>query len=151
MCYSTDVHKPFYASGFLYHSASGQILLQQLTYGDNTQFALFREKSQNGKDPQTVFQHCVEKALGIPIKTSTIHPVYDYIHHKLGEQFIFFVEVHGATPKKYDVKNKSEWLALSKLSKHAMSEQTRHDITIGERVIRSLFEAAHPQPKTKRH
>ncbi len=145
------MHKPFYASGFLYHSPSQQILLQQLTNGDDMKLALFRGKSRNGKDPQMVFQQCVEEALGVRVPASSIHPVYDYIHDKLGEHFIFYVEVADVTPKTYISKNKAEWFSLSKLSKHAMSEQTRHDIIIGERVIRSLFESAHPTPKSKRH
>jgi len=145
------VHKPFYASGFLYHSPSQQILLQQLTNGEETKLSLFRTKSHRGNDPKAVFQQCIEQALGVAIPASSIRPVYDYIHDKLGEQFIFYVEVSGATPKTYASKNKAEWFSLSKLSKQAMSEQTRHDIIIGERVIRSIFETANPQPKPKRH
>ena len=145
------MHKYFYASGFLYHSASRQILLQQLTNGDDVNLVLFRGKSQKGKDPQTVFQHCVEEALGVSIPASSIRPVYDYMHSRLGEHFIFFVEVKDATPKTYASKNKTEWLSLSKLSKHAMSEQTRHDIIIGERVIRSLLEPTRVTQYPKRH
>lgn len=132
------MHKPFFASGFLYHPASQQILLQQFTSGDDINLVLFRGKSHKGRDPQAVFQHCVEEALGVTIATSSIHPVYDYILNRLGEQFIFYVEVEDTTPKTYSSKNKTEWFSLSKLSKHAMSEQTRHDIIVGERVIRSL-------------
>ncbi|MBI5619609.1 NUDIX hydrolase, partial [Candidatus Gottesmanbacteria bacterium] len=132
------MHKLFYASGFLYHSPSQQILLQQLTSDTDAKLVMFGGRSHNGNDPQAVFQHCVEKALGVTVPASSIHPVYDYIHDRRGEHFIFYVEVAGATPKTYASKNKAEWFLLSKLSKQAMSEQTRHDIIIGERVIRSL-------------
>lgn len=145
------MHKSFYASGFLYHSPSQQILLQQLTGDTEAKLVMFRGKSYKGNDPQAVFQHCVEEALGVTVPASSIHPVYDYIHNKLGEQFIFYVEVAGATPKTYASKNKAEWFLLSKLSKRAMSEQTRHDIIIGERVIRSLMESARPPQHPKRH
>jgi len=131
------VHKSFYASGFLYHSPSQQILLQQQNH-DDAHLVLFCEKSQNGNDPQTVFQHCIEKALGITLKASSLHPVYDYVHTRLGEHFIFYVEIAGITPTDYPSGNSTEWLPLSKLSKYSMTEQTRHDIIIGERVIRSL-------------
>ena len=113
--------------------------------------ALFRGKSRNGKDPQTVFQQCIEEALGVAITASSIHPVYDYIHDKLGEHFIFYVEVSDVTPKIYASKNNTEWFSLSKLSKHEMSEQTRHDIIIGERVIRSLTDSARPPTNLNRH
>lgn len=145
------MHKPFYASGFLYHSPSQQILLQQLSNGNDVNLVLFGGKSHKGKDPQTVFQHCIEEALGVPIAASSIHPVYDYIHDKLGEHFIFYVEVADITPQVYASKNKAEWFLLSKLSKYAMSEQTRHDIIVGERVIRSLMESARPPQYPKRH
>lgn len=145
------MHKPFYASGFLYHSASQQILLQQLSTGDTVKLVFFRGKSRKGEDPQTVFQHCVEKTLGIPIPASSIHSVYDYIHNELGEHFIFYVEVATTTPGAYSSKNKAEWFLLSKLSKFNMSEQTRHDIIIGERVIRAVAESSRPPQNQKLH
>lgn len=139
------MHKSFYASGFLYHSPSQQILLQQLNNNSGTKLILFRGKSHKGNDPQTVFQHSVEEALGIPIPVSSIHPVYDYIHDQLGEHYIFYVEVADITPAAYPSNNKVEWLLLYKLSKCNMSEQTRHDIIIGERVIRSHMLPVNPQ------
>jgi hypothetical protein len=135
------MHKPFYASGFLYHQSTQQILLQHLTNdNEDSKLVFFRGKSQNGNNPQTVFRECVEEALGISIPESNIHPVYDYVHAQLGEHFIFFVEVTEVAPKTYKSKNKTEWFHLSKLSKFNMSEQTRHDIVVGERVIRALTE-----------
>jgi hypothetical protein len=131
------VQKPFYASGFLYHSSSGQILLQQFGSGNNTKLVFFRGRSHNGTTPQLVFQHSVEKALGTTIPASSIRPVYDYVHDKQGEQFVFYVEVGEIVPKTYKSKNRTEWLMLAKIDKYAMSEQTRHDIMIGGRVIRA--------------
>ncbi|MBI4066589.1 hypothetical protein HY411_02635 [Candidatus Gottesmanbacteria bacterium] len=131
------MHKSFYASGFLYHSPSRQILLQQLTRGSNTNLVLFREKSHNGQDPQTVFQHCIEKALGIKIAATSIHSVYEYVHDTLGEQFVFFIEGSGISPATYPSNTNAGWFSLAKLAKLTMSEQTRHDIIIGERVIRA--------------
>lgn len=135
------MHKPFYASGFLYHSPSQQILLQPLQKGDAVHLALFCDKCDHGKDPLTVFKHCVEQALGIRIPVRSIHPVYDYIHDKLGAQYIFYVETKGKEPKSYGGKYAAGWFPLLKLAKHKMSEQTRHDVIVGERVIRSLSAA----------
>lgn len=145
------MHKPFYASGFIYHQPTQQILLQQFKNGDETKLILFREVSNNGHDPKTVFQKCLEKTLGVSVPSKSIKPVYDYMHDQLGAHFIFFAEVSGKTPKNYTTKNKTEWCPLSKLSKLSMSEQTRHDIVVAERVIRSLFELANPAPQVKRH
>lgn len=133
------MHKSFYASGFLYHSPSRQILLHTLTQGDQTKLVLFRGQSDKGNDPQAIFQHAVEKTLDTTIKASTIHAVYDYMHNRLGEHFIFYAELTGVTPKSYKTDTHTGWIPLAKLSKYPMSEQTRHDIMIGERVIRSLI------------
>jgi hypothetical protein len=135
--YSESVKKPFYASGFLYHEPTGQILLQQFGTGDDSKLTFFRGSSNNGESPEIVFQRSVEKALGTTIPASSIRPIYDYVHEKQGEQYVFYVDVPGVTPKEYKSKNKTEWYPLSKISKYDMSEQTRHDIMIGERVIRA--------------
>lgn len=130
LCYSRGVHKPFYASGFLYHSGSQQILLQQHSKNETT-LRLFGGISRKKNAPSIVFQRYVEKALKCRIPADSIHPVYDYIEDTLGEQFIFFVEVT-------DVALGAGWFSLSKLNKQTMNEQTRHDVIVGERVIRAL-------------
>lgn len=134
------MHKTFYASGFLYHPASKQILLQQQAHGEEVKFALFRGKSDKGSDPQAVFQQCIEETLGSPVKSSAIRPVYDYMHEKFGMHFIFYIEITEVTLKKLKSKEETAWVSLAKLSKINMSEQTRHDIIVGERVIRASQE-----------
>lgn len=143
------MHKPFYASGFFYHPASQQILLQQQIHGDEVKFVLFRGKSHNGTEPQTVFQECVQDALGTSVDITQIRPVYDYVHEKFGMHFIFYIEVTGVLPQKLTAKQQAQWISLSKLTKHNMSEQTRHDIIVGERVIRALHEQKEPNSPTK--
>lgn len=134
------MQKPFYVSGFLYHSSSQQILLQQLSNKDGTHFALFRKKSVNGDDPITVFHQCIEGELGEKVSLSAIYPVYDYVHESLGEHYIFFAEVSGNSLKKYEKEDTSQWMPFSKFEKYPMGSQTKHDITIGQRVIRSRQE-----------
>ncbi len=137
------VHKSFYASGFLFHSGSQKILLLQPHNNNDTKLLLFGSKCHIGNDPATEFQHYIGKALGITIAASSVHPVYDYMHDTLGEHFIFFIEVPDMSQACYPSNTKAEWFSLSKLSKLNMSEQTRHDIIVGERVIRSLTAPAH--------
>lgn len=143
------MHKSFYASGFFYHSASQQILLQQQIHGDETKYVLFRGKSDKGSDPQTVFQQCVEEVLGSSIDASSIRPIYDYVHEKFGTHYIFYIEVTDIIPKKFTNKDQTKWIPLSKLTKHNMSEQTRHDIIVGERVIRASNEQEVTQSAAK--
>ena len=132
------MHKSFYASGFLYHSPSQQILLQQSTHKNLLNFDLFKGKGHNNTDPKIVFQQCVEKALGLSIAPSSVHAVYDYVHDTDGVQFIFYIEVKKNIPDE-------GWILLSKVSKYSMSEQARHDIIIGERVIHSHMPAVNPK------
>lgn len=145
------MHKSFYASGFLYHLPSNQILLRKLTKGDKDVFLLFRRRSFKNYDPQTVFLREVETRLETSISSSSINTVYDYIHSSLGEHYIFYVELKGKVPASYQVNNLSGWFPLAKLSKYPMSEQTRHDIVIGERVIRSLVQPPPEQTYATRH
>lgn len=90
----------------------------------------------------------MEKALGKPIAASAIHEVYDYIDESLGEQFIFFIDASDISPDAYPSMPNVAWFPLAKLTKYTMSEQTRHDIIVGERVIRALRETAHSAPQT---
>lgn len=109
----------------------------------DTKLLLFGSKCHQGDDPATELRHSIGKILGLTIAASSIHPVYDYVHDTLGEHFIFFIEVPDMSQECYPSDTKAEWFSLSKLSKLDMSEQTRHDILIGERVIRSLTAPAH--------
>ena len=136
------MHKSFYASGFLYHLHSRQILLRKQHSGNEVSHVLFRGKCHKNQDPQLVFQRSLEKTLGVAISAATIRPVYDYIHEDLGEHFIFYVEITDVTLPNYISMYQIGWLPLSKLAKYLMNEQTRHDLLIGERVIRSINEAA---------
>lgn len=138
------MHKSFYASGFFYHSASQQILLQQQSYGEEIKFVLFRGKSDKKSEPLAVFKKCVEEAIGSSIDASHIRPIYDYVHEKFGTHYIFYIEVTDIIPKKLTNKEQTKWISLSKLTKHNMSEQTRHDIIVGERVIRASMEQSAP-------
>ncbi len=146
------MQRSFYVSGFLYHSPSHQILLQLLRDEDDLNFTLFQGKSSNRRiEPHILFQHCVEKSLGITIPLSSIHPVYDYIHKKFGEQYIFYAEMAESTSATRSFGDNIEWLLLSKLNKYVMSDQTRHDIIVGERVIRAIVESALPPSPYKLH
>lgn len=134
------MHKHFYASGFLFHGGTEQILLQQVETNDTSTLTFFRAKSRKKDMLRTVFQRCVQKTLGIPIADASIRPVYDYVHENLEEHYIFYVEMKHVTPT---TKN-TAWFPLSKLAKQPMSEQTRHDIIVGIRVIGATLYSSNP-------
>lgn len=96
-----------------------------------------------------VFQKCIEEAVGYSINASSVRPIYDYVHEKFGAHYIFYVEVTEVIPKKLANREQTKWIPLSKITKHNMSEQTRHDIIVGERVIRASMEQAAPAVSAK--
>ena len=130
------MYKYYFTSGFLYHPSSEQILLEKVTENNQTELVLFRGKSSKGNSHKKVFQLAVEKSLQITIPLSSIKEVYDYIHNTLEKRFIFYVEFKDEIPVSQNTKN-SGWFQLTKLSKYPMSEQTQHDIIVGQRVIRA--------------
>lgn len=140
------MHKGFYASGFLYHSPSQQILLQQFDHDDPDGFCLFVGKNRPGEDAITTFQRIVHEELGLKIPTSSIHPVYDYFHEDLKmDHYIHYAEVtHMSVGSK--LPKRSGWVSLKKLSKVKLAAQIRHDIIIGERVIRASAEEQARKP-----
>lgn len=145
------MHKVFYASGFIYHSPSRQILLQQFQNGEDLKLTLFRGKSRKGEDPLAVFRRCIHETLGVNLDNASIMPIYDYIHDTLGDHFIFYVEVSDTVlPSQYSNDNVA-WFSLTKLSKLNIAEQTKHDIIVGERVIRAAEELKQPPAAIKHH
>lgn len=126
-----------YASGFLYHKPSGRILLQQIQQGADVSFTMFRRKCGSGNNPRQVFRRYVEFTLKRTVADATVVQVYDYIRTGVGKHIVFYVETADITPDTLPSGAGSEWLLLAKLSKYPMSEQTRHDIIIGGRVIRA--------------
>ncbi len=131
------VHNSFYASGFLYHPSSGQILLRKHSLENDQYLSFFRVKSEEVCDPKKLFQTWVEKTLQVRIPLDIIHPVYDYVHAVQGQNYLFCALVTGECAD-YQKTKDSQWIPLSKFTKYSMDLQTKHDIIIGERVIRLL-------------
>jgi hypothetical protein len=141
------MRKSFYASGFIYHTPSRQILLQQLTDTEGTPLIMFRAKGNEGESPQMVFVRSIKETIGISIDINSVKPVYDYVNGAQGDQYIFYVDI-TSSPEPSSFKNQTVgWYPMAKLSKLHLEEQTRHDIIIGERVIRAQAESDNPQPR----
>lgn len=119
-----------YFSGFLYHPASQQILLQQNLAEAPLTWTLLG--SANVKDFQTV---CA-KLLNVKLPPKNILPIYNYIH-KGTKYFVSYTEIKDL--KDYPAKGKLcfTWLTLKQISKLPLSEQTKQDIIVGRRVIDS--------------
>ena len=133
------MHKSFYASGFLYHSPSQQILLQVDNTHDTLSYSLFSGIGSIEESAPSVFQRILQQDLGVLIPLTSINPIYDYYYAKFGKNhFIQYAQVENmALHETSPTRCTTGWIALKKLSKCTLTEQIRHDIIIGERVIRA--------------
>lgn len=132
------MHKVFYASGFLFHLPTQQILLQ--LNGSSVYWSLFGGEKKNSHNPKAVFQSVVYEHLHIKLLQQAIHSVYDYMHPLLGKNhFIFYAEIAQARSKfKLKKDHSVKWFTFRQLYKLPLTEQTKHDITIGQRVVDAL-------------
>lgn len=130
------MHKGFYASGFLYNPKTEQILLQQQgpTISMSSPWFLFETNYKEDEEPETLFKQIILKALDIQIKT--VHPIYNYFNELLEKQHAL---VYGTVGKKQQFNAKDNcvfmWFSFKEIHKLNLSEQTKHDIVVGQRVI----------------
>ncbi|PIR79860.1 MAG: hypothetical protein COU25_02940 [Candidatus Levybacteria bacterium CG10_big_fil_rev_8_21_14_0_10_35_13] len=131
------MHKDFYASGFLYHPRSQQILLQQKNTAKNlANWSLFGGKNLKGETAEQTFKRIIDKILNLKSKQTTIHSVYSYFHKDLHKNhYIFYTKINKLeqySPIKDAV---FAWFKFSQIIKLNISEQTKQDITVAKRVI----------------
>jgi hypothetical protein len=134
------MHKTFYASGFLYHSSSQQILLQQHTYSSSSLslWSLFGESYTEKEEAQSVFKKTIDDLLGIPL--DIVYPVYSYFNESAkANQVIFYSEVESL--QQFPAKNGRifEWFSFKTVLKLPTTKQTKHDIVVGQRVINAAL------------
>ncbi|EKD87081.1 MAG: hypothetical protein ACD_37C00049G0002 [uncultured bacterium] len=135
------MHKDFYASGFLYHPRSQQILLQQSTDpSDQQKWTLFEGKRLLDESSEIAFKRIALEVLNIRLSLSSVHPVYEYFHSQKGRnQSITYGEVK--TQKKFTVSKGRlfGWFTFRQIARLGLSEQTKQDLTVGQRVIDSAL------------
>lgn len=130
------MHKDFYASGFLYHSPSRQLLLQQPTSITNpiSSWSLIGGIGFEGEDPKETFQNSV--FLLLDIKITIVHPIYFYQRTDTDRtRYIHYSQVR----KRQDFSSKNgvsfAWFSMRQIIKMHLPAQTEQDITVGIRVI----------------
>ena len=138
------MHKDFYASGFLYNLSSQQILLQQLN--SSPHWLIFKGEKEDSTTPTEVFQRVIFQELHIKLQPDSILPVYDYFHKELKKtHYIVYAEI--STPN-LKLKPKEgqilEWFKFKQIYKLPLKEQTRQDITVGQRVIDAMARSLLP-------
>jgi ADP-ribose pyrophosphatase YjhB (NUDIX family) len=142
------VHKPIYASGFLYHLATQQILLQQAHLGDDsiTPWTMFGGKNQEGEDAATTFQRIIREETHIDLEAKNILPVYDYIrdiHDTI--HYILYAEVPTLYMFPPNKEKAFSWFTYKLTNKLHFEDQTRQDIIVSERVIKAVARSHEPE------
>lgn len=130
------MHKNFYASGFLYHPPSQQILLQQESPIANisSSWLLFKELYLGEEEPETLFKNTIFKLLDIEI--GTVYPIYSYLDDTTNEfQYILYSQLRKF--QNFFSRNGLifTWFSFKEILKLKITEQTKHDIVVGQRVI----------------
>jgi hypothetical protein len=130
------MHKDYYASGFLYHPSSEQILLQQSSSIASTSspWSLFGGLYLEEEKPEAFFKNIIFKLLDIEI--NVVHPIYSYFdENKDKDQYIGYSSVN--TFKDFSSKDGMTfaWFSFKEVIKLQATTQMKHDIVVGKRVI----------------
>ena len=125
-----------YASGFIFHPPTQQILLQQTS--PETVWSLIGGTHVSTETAEKAFQRIVKSVLKINIALSSIHPIYAYIREDMGRKHsILFAEILDI--KKIPTKKGTlfTWFSRKQITKLPLDPQTKQDIIVGQRVIDS--------------
>lgn len=133
------MHKTFYASGFLYHPKSEQILLQQKNSAEqNPAWSLFGKKVLKNKSGEQTFIDVFFEKLSIKLPVKNINTVYTYSDENKGLKYnIYYAEVKRLHKPSDTSLNEFGWFNFKQIQKLNLTEQTRQDILIGQRVVDS--------------
>ena len=142
MCYNVSVHKPFYASGFLYSLKTHQILLLKDQQKDDikSQWSTLGGESKEGEDTQIAFQRIIHELLNLNLKIKYIYPIYDYFHDTRDKiNYVFYAEVKKTPNFNRSKENTLSWVTFSETLKFLFSAHTKQDVIVGERVINAKW------------
>lgn len=133
------MHKDFYASGFLFHPPTRQILLQQQKSNSETSspWSMFEAKNLPKKSAEQTFQHFIHKLLHVRIRLDSIYLAYTYFCKDVKKnRFIVYAELKK-TKDFSSKKVKFGWFTFKQVIKLKLDNQAKHDIVVAERVIAS--------------
>lgn len=126
-----------YASGFLYHAKTDQILLQQLPTSDSSPvWSLFSTTEPKQAAPEKIFAALIKKVLKIPLDPKKIHEVYTYATKKGdGDCAILYAEITKMQEFKPVKGTRFAWFSRKQITKLPLSSQSKQDVIVGTRVI----------------
>lgn len=135
------MHKDIYASGFLYHPKTAQILLQQQnSTNDNSAWTLFGTDVFKDKTAEETLKDIFYKELNIKLSLKNINIIYNYFSNELNKETnVYYAEVKRLHKIPMLKKINCAWFTFKKIQKLNLSAQAKHDIVVGQRVIDSYI------------
>src|ERR1035437_7761049 len=133
------MHKDFYASGFLYHPKTQQIILQQpITAGTGPEWALFEGDCLDEETAPEAFKRIIYSHLNLELKPKSIFSIYSYFHDGKGKNNFIHYAIVRKLEKFPDSKNVTfAWFSFKQIQKLRIPNQIKQDIIVGQRVIDS--------------
>lgn len=128
--------KGFYVSGFLYHEPTNQILLQQIQ-SSSPYWSLFEsEEVEESANPAATFASLIHNTLQLTLVIKTIQEVYTYLNEDVNKNYsITYAPVRSLKTAICENGKICKWFGPREILKLNLSPQTRHDVTVGQRVI----------------
>jgi hypothetical protein len=131
------MHKISYASGFLFHPRSQQILLQQISSeNEKPLWSLFSKECPSEQLSEENFKDTFSKIFSLDIKKRNIHMVYSYYSEESGNQQILYAEIRKLQESICE-NSIYRWFSQRDIARLNIPKQAKHDIIIGFRVIES--------------
>lgn len=135
LCYNALVQTSFYASGFLYSLKTQQILLFKPSDLIST-WSIMGGENKKGEEAVVTFQRIVMELLNLNLEMKHIYPVYDYFSDIFKKtNFVFYGEVRKIPDLICLKKDTFSWLAFNETLKLLFSQNSKQDVTVGQRVI----------------
>lgn len=127
------MHKDFYASGFIYHSKTQQILLQQ---NNTEEWTLLGGNSLKNETVEQAFKRVVSKILEIK-QSIPVQTVYNYFNDELKkDHYVSYITIRKL--ENFEGSKKTfEWFNFKQIGKLKLSAQCKQDIIVSKRVIDS--------------
>lgn len=145
------MHKHFYASGFLYHPQTEQILLQQVSASKTPVplWYMIGGVALKNEEPLDTFLRCMHALITVKLDAKRVFPVYDYFHNSHNSMhYVFYAEIKKLIPLEQADKRGLSWLTFKQTTKLPFDAQSKQDVIIAERVIKAQARTdAPPEPE----
>lgn len=130
------MHKAFYASGFLFHPPTQQILLQQQLNTSPALWSLLGGIYLVEESAEKAFQRIVLKLLKHRLPVTSIYPIYTYDREDAEKnKAILYADIDKQIEFRPTKELAFGWFTRKQIMKLPLDPQTKQDIIVGHRVI----------------